>query len=997
MTRSFADIEAEIGPSRVVDDVNEFLAGIDLSFRIAGHTIDPLGGATFNISDLGITIGAAMTFVESENKAAAWLGDGAHVVVNGNLLVSAYAESRPQASASSRAVSDDSGDAIVLGGSISVPKVANQATAFIGPSAIVDVDQVTRVEADARVLDPLPLFDPNPTIATGGNVFVDSNTTAGNVSDELTEARAHLAAALADPNLIGTSYVHAAEGASGTNAIGGGFNLLDVYNMAASAIASGVQLNQRTTTASVDQTVIVDASSLIEVTVIAGIESVLSFSEVPTSDVAAGGYFSAIFADNYARAYIDDLAHVHAAADLVLNAHVQSHIFNTAETGAEAGDVAVDGAFALVVLGHESLAFIEDRAVVTADRVILQASDGSIVTNIAGGTGTAPEVGVGVAAAFTLMVQPSTLEDRVPIELIKAGNDFENFGLDDLAGEIGGALDQPGGTTDEATEEALGFFSEVAEEAPGLLGGSAVRAFIGDAVHRMGPDGTGGEVGTVDAVSQIVIDADSVMEIWTAAVAGAESDAGFVADGGEEEVRGLGFGLGFSGDIAFNSVEHTVEVFLRDVSLVTAPVIREEARDTPQLTATAGGIVFGTNLGLGGSFARNGLFAQTRAYTQDVVIATDDLDLLALATPRTFAFADGVAGSKENLAVAGSVTKTDVINIAEAAVGGRTVATVGGDVRMLSRANLGGVASAGVAAFNVFGNALGSVGAALNLGQLVNEARAFAGPDAAIDAAGDVELDAGADETVHTLAAAFNVSAGDGQHNAAYINTGGADPFGGLNGESVSLDDLLTTSIALADVDADGDLDLITGSFAQSARRYLNDGNGAFDVGASLGDDWLEAANSYDTDRVLGAVLPPLTLGIAAADVDLDGDPDVITGNYGEPNRVYINDGNGNFGAGAGFPIGTGWLVGNWTPRTSRTTPRAEIYSTTCGARCGPCFSMQASIPRPSRLFLTMARLDLSPSGGPRLTPPLRRTSSTVFPSSGPDRNRSDPAKLPCG
>src|SRR6185295_15764217 len=65
VTRSFADVAAEIGPSRAVQAVNDFLAGIDLSFEVAGHTFDPLGGRKLSISDLGITIGAAMTFVES--------------------------------------------------------------------------------------------------------------------------------------------------------------------------------------------------------------------------------------------------------------------------------------------------------------------------------------------------------------------------------------------------------------------------------------------------------------------------------------------------------------------------------------------------------------------------------------------------------------------------------------------------------------------------------------------------------------------------------------------------------------------------------------------------------------------------------------------------------------------------------------------------------------------------------------------------------------------
>ena len=112
------------------------------------------------------------------------------------------------------------------------------------------------------------------------------------------------AAALANSNLIGTSYVHSSEGAAGSNSVGGGFNLVDVYNMAAAAIDSGAKVNQRTTTASPAQLVVIDANALIDVTAIAGIESVLSFVGVPTSDVAAGGYFTmagGVSANNIAR------------------------------------------------------------------------------------------------------------------------------------------------------------------------------------------------------------------------------------------------------------------------------------------------------------------------------------------------------------------------------------------------------------------------------------------------------------------------------------------------------------------------------------------------------------------------------------------------------------------------------------------------------------------------------------------------------------------------
>ena len=85
-------------------------------------------------------------------------------------------------------------------------------------------------------------------------------------------------------------------------------------------------------------------------------------------------------------------------------------------------------------------------------------------------------------------------------------------------------------------------------------------------------------------------------------------------------------------------------------------------------------------------------------------------------------------------------------------------------------------------------------------------------------------------------------------------------------------------SVALGDIDDDGDLDAIVANWDNNPNAiWINDGTGSFtDSGQTLGN----SDNSYSA---------------ALGDLDGDGDLDVMVANVNEPNTVWINDGNGNF------------------------------------------------------------------------------------------------------
>ena len=127
-----------------------------------------------------------------------------------------------------------------------------------------------------------------------------------------------------------------------------------------------------------------------------------------------------------------------------------------------------------------------------------------------------------------------------------------------------------------------------------------------------------------------------------------------------------------------------------------------------------------------------------------------------------------------------------------------------------------------------------------------------------------------------------------------YANDGSGN-FSEVSG--TTFEGIFTSSIAFADVDDDGDKDvLITGGINSTqpiAKLYTNDGSGSFTE---------DSGTSFDGVFV-GS--------IAFSDVDGDGDKDVlITGENNSSQRIaklYTNDSSGNFSEVSGMPFDGVW------------------------------------------------------------------------------------------
>lgn len=143
-------------------------------------------------------------------------------------------------------------------------------------------------------------------------------------------------------------------------------------------------------------------------------------------------------------------------------------------------------------------------------------------------------------------------------------------------------------------------------------------------------------------------------------------------------------------------------------------------------------------------------------------------------------------------------------------------------------------------------------------------------------AVGDIDGDGDLDFVTSDL----GIGIGKGEQNQVYINDGKGN-FTDKTAECLPPWSDHSYQSLLVDFDGDGDLDLFVANNGEQNRLYLNDGKGHF-------KDVTDANLPQDED---------LNTAALAGDFDGDGDVDIISISYNTPgpNRLYLNDGKAKF------------------------------------------------------------------------------------------------------
>ncbi len=705
-------------------DFNQAVTGLaaklaDISFtqKIGNAILAGVGGAP------GVAISAGVVVADSTNTATSFVGPLGDIDAGGNVTVSATAQDNFKSYAAG-GVSE--AEAAAIGGGVDDSETNNQASAYIAPGGTVDAGLLLHIVADADIPNPVSLFgipfvappDNTGTNNSNGTDRVESGYNAGpaaslSVSDWLEQLEKYVTTLLTGRlGSIGTTYSQSEGevGEHGDFGISGDVTTFTVTNAANAYIGAGALVNQHAS--SPKQNVEVEADTNIETINLAGQASLLSvpslFAGAAGGDVGVGGSFEDISYNNTAHAYIDNKAKVSAGKDINVNANTYNYLLNLAQSGANSESLAVNGALIYFNLNNDTEGWIDAGATINAGGDVGVTGGDTLVDIVGtGGIAVGGDAGVGFSGSYNNLIDTTkafigtTTDTTAPLGSVKAGDDL---------------------TVHAASSQEI--------VSVGVSGAFAAGESPPSSKDSGGNAATDG-VSVPAAVSQ------------QAAVAGKE------------------FGIGISGDVGLNFLAETTEAFISGTGTITAGnALAVTATDTALFIGAAGVRPSGTTSGSAARW-RSIISARRPRHSPRTRRSWPGQSISPRPrAPLIVAVAAGGAAAAETAAVAGSVNLNFLSSNTEAYLGdGTTATTTTGDISVDAKSTLNTVTVAGVLAANA--GAL-AVGAALDLGIYNPTVLSYISGTAKVTAAGDINVDAFATETIRSVGAALAVALEDG-------------------------------------------------------------------------------------------------------------------------------------------------------------------------------------------------------------------------------------------
>ncbi len=710
-----------------------------------------------------LQIAGAVVVAFSDFSVESSIARNAIVSVEGGALeVTATGESAPQASAVGSA---EANSKLAVGGAFIYGDYSMDVKAWIGDGAVVNVDHGITVSAESSQIGGFPtswgdfvggvvgLRDTGlPWVSDGSTKsFSDAVSKSGAFLDTiddvvdrgqaisegdwsflLQEFSVSFVSASARPGEV-TDKDGNVSGKS--NAASGNFDMVFAKSHATAWIGEGVQINQTTPNADADeQSVSVSATTEAKALYFGGLTgqgNPFGYTTVGGNG-AIGGVYAHHDYDMLAKAYIADGAKVKAAKDVAVEAENNLIVGVWDFAGSSGKNFAVQGTFTVTPVDSQTLAYIENSAIVDAggDVAISAATDQLFIT-FTGAIAKSDKVGVGAGLGYFDV--DSTTKAFV-------GN------VTTSAAYPGAGTITVGGDLDIAAENSiLGI----------TVGISAALATTPDEPPPPPPP-------TLD---EILDDGATLTNLFALPDEQQPTNTKQESEANQktETQKRTGFGLSASlglnlfDTVTFAGIDSTTVAATGNVSVVASSdelfIVATGAAalnlDTKADSSTA----------LAGALSWNDLDRDVIAKVNNATISSADLTVNAEASSLLVSLTAGAAitspaqKAKTSVGIAGSANVNDLDTTVSATLAGTTKVTATGDVAVTANHELLVVSVAG--GLSVSQRA--GVGAAFDLGFLKTTVEAKVGDGIAIDAGGDVSVEAFDDQFFVSIGASVGV------------------------------------------------------------------------------------------------------------------------------------------------------------------------------------------------------------------------------------------------